>query len=139
MEIFRDNLMRAREVIALVKERERIKRQVVLMSGLGKFTAFLSVDFDSQTGNHASINSGPALEEIKKIEEMLRSQKTREARSNINHKIKPDTQVGIPVKPQIPRVDEQPIVIENSKIVCNLEFACILSSLTQKAVNAVLF
>lgn len=40
MEIFRDNLMRAREVIALVKERERIKRQIVLISGLGKYETF---------------------------------------------------------------------------------------------------
>jgi hypothetical protein len=43
MEIFKDNLMRAREVISQVKERERVKRQIVLMSSLGilnKITSF---------------------------------------------------------------------------------------------------
>lgn len=68
----------------------------------------------------------------------MRNQKIREPRPINNHKGKQENQGGIPPKPIIPRVDEQPIVIENSKIICNLEFACILSSLTQKAVNAVL-
>jgi hypothetical protein len=77
------------------------------------------------------------MEEIKKIEEMLRSQKTRDTRQNINHKIKQEPQIGIPIKPPPPRIDEPPMVIENGKIICNLEFACILSSLSQKTINSV--
>ena len=63
---------------------------------------------------------------------MLRSQKIR---PDPGRKIKPDPQILI--KPQIPRTDEPPMAIENGKIICNLEFACILSSLSQKTINAV--
>lgn len=49
----------------------------------------------------------------------------------------PNPPTGVPIKPSIPRPDELPMVIENGKIICNLEFASILSSLSQKSINVV--
>ena len=119
MEVFRGSLVNARKVVEMCKERERLKRNNMVLNVF---------DFEKQlaelTGK--SVDIVPFEPIFKSIEEILR-RKPVISRANA---IKPPV---VSADKQSHRYDEPPIAIENGVIVCRFEFAAIISAIAQRA------
>ncbi len=133
MEQLRDNLMMAKELARLVRERETLKRQSVVLHTIGTATMLLNslVELEKQRAEllGEEPNLAPFKRELADLEAIFHSKHKKEGGAAMPRPVK-EPAAALPAR----AMQEQPIVIENGAIICNFEFACIMSCIAQKAV-----
>jgi len=117
--LLRDSLVKARELVQMCKEREKLKRNSLILNIVGNRNMNIYIDFENQK---AEIIGGPPS--LALYEEDFKA---------IVNSVKDRLETPKEPQPQLPKIHEPPISVENGNIVCNYEFACILSYIAQKA------
>ena len=139
MEALRDNLIRAKEVVALCKKREKWKRHLALVALLGTIL-LLNIDLDAK--HSLALGLHPNHEEYKEDLAALDADLMR--KGDLKQPPAPTPSQPAPTivsrQPPVPKpppalVPEHPLLWEGNRGLCNFEFACIMSALIQKAGN----
>lgn len=150
MEVFKEILIQAKELIRKCKDREKLKKHLIALNCIGNIPFNSNIDFVKQKNDTLeTLTDASEFDDYKEIRKLMQAilsndhkRVSRESvplktRAPITPKIREDRKLKeINEEKHTPttiKTEELPIDAENGLIFCNFEYACILSSLVQKS------